>query len=308
VIVVGGEALVDLVQVNGELHALAGGGPFNTAIALGRLGVPVCFLGAVSRDGHGGMLAAKMAEAGVDTSLVRWSDAETATALVKEQSDGTSDYVFDLVGRSFADLTAAQLPALPDEAWALHIGTLALALDPPAAAYEALAEREFGRRRIILDPNIRPAIFGEVEAYRRRFERLAALADVIKLSEDDARWLYPGSDARGVLELLLRFGPRVVALTRGSHGAIAATTEGVVDVPGLEVAVADTVGAGDSFGAAFIAALIDENAIGSGANGRPSRQTLRRAVSYAVTASAITCTRRGAVPPTRAEIAAFLGR
>jgi fructokinase len=307
-IVIGGEALVDLVDENGSLRAVAGGGPFNTAMAFGRLDVAVGFLGALSRDAYGHMLAEQLIGAGVDTSLVQWSDAPTPRALVHRLGDGKNEYTFDLAATSLFDLAPEQLPQLPEEAWAIHVGTLALGVDPPAAAYEALVDREAGRRRIILDPNVRPAVFGDVKTYRRRFERLSDLADVVKLSEDDAAWIYPGLSAREVLALILGFGPRVVALTRGEHGAIAASSDGFVDIAGIPVAVADTVGAGDSFGAALIAALIDEGAFGLDATRLPDEAVLGRAVSYAVAASAITCTRTGATPPSRAEIDAQLDR
>jgi fructokinase len=306
VIVIGGEALVDLVDDNGVLRTVAGGGPFNTAIAFGRLDVPVGFLGAISRDAYGQMLAAQLTEAGVDTSLVRWSDAATPRALVHRLGDGKNEYRFDLAGTSLVDLGPEQLPLLSDDTWAIHVGTLALAVDPPAAAYETLVDREAGRRRIIVDPNVRPAVFGPVETYRRRFERLCGLADLVKLSEDDAAWIYPGLSAEEVLKLILSLGPRIVAVTRGEHGAIAASADVLVDVAGIRVAVVDTVGAGDSFGAALIAALIDEGAFGVDATRLPDEAVLARAVSYAVAASAVTCTRTGATPPSRAEIASQL--
>jgi fructokinase len=304
VIVIGGEALVDLVDDNGTLHAVAGGGPFNTAIAFGRLRVPVSFLGTISRDDYGRMLAQRLVESGVEMSLVRWSDAPTAHAVVDRRNDGRNEYTFHLGGTSLADLEAHDLPTLPEEAWAIHVGTLALAIDPPAAAYEALVDREAGRRRIVLDPNVRPPIFGDVATYRLRFERLARLADLVKLSEDDAAWIYPGASVEDVLELILGFGPRIVAVTRGENGAIAGSGNGLVDVPGIRVTVVDTVGAGDSFGAAFVAALVDDGVFGPGAPPAADEAALARAASYAVAASAITCTRTGAAPPTRAEIEA----
>jgi fructokinase len=304
VIVIGGEALVDLVDDNGSLHPVAGGGPFNTAIAFGRLRVPVGFLGTISRDAYGLMLAQRLVEAGVETSLVRWSDAPTAHAVVHLGHDGRNEYTFHLGGTSLADLEPDDLPALPEEAWAIHVGTLALAVDPPATAYEALVDREAGRRRIVLDPNVRPLIFGDVATYRRRFERLAQLADLVKLSEDDAAWIYPSKSVEDVLELILGFGPRIVAVTKGENGAVAGSGNGFVDVPGFRVTVVDTVGAGDSFGAAFVAALVDDGAFGPDAPHAPGEAALTRAVSYAAAASALTCTRTGAVPPTRDEIVA----
>lgn len=305
-IVIGGEALVDLVEHDGSLLAMAGGGPFNTAIALGRLDLAVGFLGVISRDAYGQMLAQQLVDAGVDMSLVRWSDAPTPRAVVHRGRDGKHEFTFDVRGTSLVDLPPHQLPDLRDDAWAIHVGTLALAIDPPAAAYEAFVDREARRRQIILDPNVRPAIFGDVVTYRGRFERLAQVADLVKLSEDDAAWIYPGTSVEDVLELILAFGPRVVAMTRGPNGAIASSGDGFVDVPGIRVTVVDTVGAGDTFGAAFVAALVDDGAFGPQATGTVDEAVLTRAVSYAVAASAITCTRTGAVPPSRDEIDAQL--
>jgi fructokinase len=301
-IVIGGEALVDLVDEAGSLHPVAGGGPFNTAIAFGRLDVPVGFLGTISRDADGQMLAQRLIDAGVDISLVRSSAAPTPRAVVHRGRDGRNEYTFDLGATSFVDLSPEQLPLLPADAWAIHVGTLALALDPPAAAYQALLDREAGRRRVIIDPNVRPAIFGDTRMYRRRFEHLTQLADIVKLSEDDAAWIYPGHPAEAVLEHILGFGPRIVALTRGENGALAASGDAFVDVAGIPVTVVDTVGAGDSFGAALIAALVDDGAFGPSATTAVAESVLARATSYAVAASAITCTRTGAVPPSRREI------
>ena len=301
-IVIGGEALVDLVEEDGSLRPVAGGGPFNTAIAFGRLDVAVGFLGVISRDAYGQMLAQQLVDAGVDMSLVRWSDAPTPRAVVHRDLDGRHEFTFDIRGTSLVDLPPHELPDLRDDAWAIHVGTLALAIDPPAAAYEAFVDREAGRRQIILDPNVRPAIFGDVVTYRRRFERLARVTNLVKLSVDDAAWIYPGMSIEDVLELLLGLGARVVAITRGADGAVARSGDGLVGVPGIPVTVVDTVGAGDSFGAAFVAALVDDGAFGPGATCLADEAVLTRAVSYAVAASAITCTRTGAVPPSREEI------
>jgi len=306
VIVVGGEALVDLVDDDGSRRALAGGGPFNTAVALGRLDVPVAFLGPISRDSGGRMLAQLLLDAGVDTSLVRWSDYPTPQATVQRGCDGRNAYRFALPETAFTDLLPETLPALPERAWAIYAGALALGVDPPASAYEALLDREAGRRQIILDPNVRPVIFGDAVTYRRRFERLAALADVVKLSDDDAAWIYPELGLADVAELILNLGPRLVAVTRGAAGATARSAQASVDVPGIPVVVADTIGAGDSFGAALVAALVDERALGPSPARELERAVLARAVSYAVAASAVTCTRTGAVPPTRGEIEAQL--
>jgi fructokinase len=307
VIVVGGEALVDLVDEHGLLSPVPGGGPFNTAIALGRLGIPVAYLGTLSNDEYGGLLARLLLEAGVDMSLVRWSDAPTPLAVVHLHDDGDNAYTFYLTGTSLADLPPEAVPALPEHVWAIHLGTLALAVDPPAAAYEALLEREAGRRAIVLDPNVRPAVFGDKAAYRARFERFARSADVVKLSDSDAAWIYPELELEDVLDRLLGLGPRLAAITMGGLGAVAASREGQARVPAVPVTVADTVGAGDSFGAAFLASLVERDALEPGATRPLDDSLLEEAVEYAVTAAAITCTRRGAVPPSRAEIDAWIG-
>jgi fructokinase len=308
VIVVGGEALVDLVEDRGLLRPVPGGGPFNTAIALGRLGVPVGFLGTLSHDDYGSLLAGLLIEAGVDMSLVRWSDAPTPLAVVHRQDDGKSTYSFYLSGTSLTDLPPEAVPALPDDVCAIHVGTLGLAIDPPAAAYEALLEREAGRRTIILDPNVRPAVFGDQISYRARFERLAGFADVVKLSERDAAWIYPELERADILERVLGLGPRLVAMTMGTLGAVAASREGQARVPAVPVTVVDTVGAGDIFGAALLAALVERDALESGATRPLDDSLLEEVVEYAVSAAAITCTRRGAVSPSRAEIEAWIGR
>jgi fructokinase len=307
VIVVAGEALIDLVDDDGVSRPVPGGGPFNTAIALGRLGIPVAYLGTLSRDDHGSLLARWLIEAGVDASLIRWSDAPTPLAVVHRQDDGGNAYTFELAGTSFTDLPPEALPSLPGNVSAIHIGTLLLAVDPPAAAYEALLAREAPVRKIVFDPNVRPPVFGDQVSYRARFERLAELADIIKLSDDDAAWIYPGRSLDDVLDAVLAFGPRLVAVTRGADGAMARSPLAAVEIPGIPVDVVDTVGAGDSFGAALVAALVDEGALGAGEERELDRPVLERAVAYAVTASAITCTRMGAVPPSRAELDAWIG-
>jgi fructokinase len=307
VIVVGGEALVDLVDDHGVHRPVPGGGPFNTAVALGRLGVPVAYLGTLSRDDHGTLLTRVLIEAGVDVSLSRRSDAPTPVAVVHRQNDGGNTYAFQLAGTSFTDLTPEAIPPLPGDVWAIHVGTLALAVDPPAAAYEALLAREAGFRKIVLDPNVRPAVFGDRATYRARFEGLTRLADIVKLSDDDAAWVYPDLELERILDRILGLGPRLVAITLGRFGAVAASPDARVRVPALRIIVADTVGAGDSFGAALLAALAEQGALESEATPRLDNSLLEDALTFAVTASAITCTRAGAVPPSRAEIDAWIG-
>ena len=306
-IVVAGEALVDLVDEGGLLRAVPGGGPFNTAIALGRLGVPVAYLGTLSRDDYGGVLAELLADASVDLSLVRATDAPTPVAVVnKHAGDGGNTYTFYLAGTALADFPQASLPAIPNHAVALHVGTLALAVDPPATTYRLLVEREADRRTIVFDPNIRPAVFGDAEAYRRRFEELCRLSTVVKMSRDDAAWIYPGYEPTEVIERVLGFGPRMIAVTLGAEGAMAASTVGRTQLSADHVDVVDTVGSGDSFGAGLIASLNEQDALALDSTRPLDDAVLEKAVSLAISVAALTSTRTGAAAPSRGEVDAYL--
>jgi len=307
VIVVAGEALVDLVEEGGMRRAVPGGGPFNTAIALGRLGLPVAFLGTLSRDDHGGVLAGLLADASVDLSLVRTTDAPTPVAVVnKHGGDGGNSYTFYLAGTALADFPRASLPALPSQAVALHVGTLALAVDPPAMTYRLLVEREADKRTIVFDPNIRPAVFGDAEAYRPRFEQLCRLATIVKMSRDDAAWIYPGYEPSEVMERVLDLGPRMIAITLGAEGAMAASAVGRVQLPADRVDVIDTVGSGDSFSAGLIASLHEQDALALNSTQPFDDAVLEKAVSLAISVAALTSTRTGAAPPSRGELDAYL--
>lgn len=267
----------------------------------------MAFLGTLSRDSYGTLLARLLAEAGVDTSLVRRSEAPTPLAVVHRQDNGENTYTFYLAGTALTDFPPETVPPLPEHVSAIHLGTLGLAIDPPAATYAALLEREAPRRTIVLDPNVRPAVFGDQNAYRARFERFAASASVVKLSDRDAAWIYPELELAEILERVLGLGPRLVAITLGALGAVAASREGQARVPAVPVDVVDTVGAGDSFGAALLAALVERDALAPGATRPLDDSLLEDAISYAVAASAITCTRQGALPPSRRELDAWIG-
>jgi fructokinase len=307
VIVVAGEALVDLVEEEGVRRAVPGGGPFNTAIALGRLGLPVAFLGTLSRDDHGGVLAELLADASVDLSLVRATDAPTPVAVVNMHGgDGGNSYTFHLAGTALADFPRASLPALPSQAVALHVGTLALAVDPPATTYRLLVEREADKHTIVFDPNIRPAVFGDAEAYRLRFEQLCRLSTVVKMSRDDAAWIYPNCEPTEVLERVLGFGPRMIAVTLGAEGAMAASAVGRTQLPADHVDVIDTVGSGDSFGAALVASLHEQGALALDSTRPLDDAVLEKAVSFAGSVAALTSRRTGAAPPSRGEVDAYL--
>jgi fructokinase len=301
-IAVAGEALIDLVFSDGVLRPHPGGGPYNTAIALGRLDVPVGFVGRISVDPFGRLLERCLAESGVDDRYLLRGQAPTPLAVVDDTGDGSHSFTFYLVGTAYADLTPADLPALDPGVVAVYAGTLALATDPPAAAIEALMEREAPRRVIVIDPNVRPAVFGEPNEYRARFERWAGFAHVIKLSNADAEWLYPELEPEAVLERLLERGVQLAVLTRGGDGAVARSTVGRADISAPPVDVVDTVGAGDAFAAGLLRRLWETDRLAGASLGLLDDGELEDALTFATAVASLGVGRPGADPPSLAEV------
>jgi fructokinase len=300
-IVVAGEALIDLVPAPGDtLAAHLGGGPFNTARALGRLDRPVAYLGRLSTDRFGARLAGQLAADGVRLDAHVRTDDPTTLALVELDERGSAAYRFYVDGTAAPGLTPADaLAALPAGVGFLHIGTLGLVLEPAADALEALAGELHGRALVMADPNCRPAVIAAPAAYRARLTRVLALADVVKVSEEDLAWLAPGVPARDAARALLGQGPAVVLLTRGGEGAVALTAEGAAEVPAPPVRVVDTIGAGDAFSAGWLAWWsehgLDRAALADG-------EAVAEATRFACLVAARTCERAGASPPRRAEL------
>jgi fructokinase len=306
VIAVGGEALIDLIPDGDGLHPHPGGGPFNTAVSLGRLGVPAAFVGRLSNDPFGRLLEARLAESGVDGRYVLHGDAPTPLALVHPTSDGDHEFSFYLSGTAYADVAIADLPLFDPDVGAVYVGTLALATDPPAAAFEQLIEREAGSRLVIVDPNIRPAVCGEPSAYVPRFESWAGRAHVVKLSDDDAAWLYPDVSHDTVVETILELGPQLVVLTLGAEGALARTSAVSAKVAAPSVTVVDTVGAGDAFSAGLLRRLWEEEWLDAGSVAGLGDDELADLVRFAAVVAALQCSRAGASPPTLDEVTRFL--
>jgi fructokinase len=306
VVVVAGEALIDLIGDDAGLHPYPAGGPFNTAVSLGRLGVPVGFLGRLSDDPFGRLLDATLAESGVDQRYVLHGQAPTPLAVVHARGDGEHDFSFYLAGTAYADVTAADLPELEVEVSALHVGTLALATDPPAGAFEHLIARESKRRLVVIDPNVRPAVCGDRDAYVQRFESWAVQAHVIKLSNDDADWLYPGVPYETVVETILAHGPRLVVLTLGSDGVLARTPAASARAAAPRVNVVDTVGAGDAFGAGLLRRLWETGRLDPRTIDLMNDDDLAGVLTFAAAVATLQCSRAGASPPTLEEVEHFL--
>jgi len=311
VIVVGGEALVDLVPgdpldstVDGGLRALLprlGGGPYNVSLAAGRLGVPTAFLSRVSTDRFGDAMVDRLHASDVDTSLLQRGDEPTTLAVVALDAKGAARYTFYVEGT--ADRLVADPGPLPDTVTALSLGTLGMVLEPGASAYEAMLRREAARGVLtVLDPNIREALITDPAAYRARFASWLPDVRLLKISDDDAAWLTEGADPVAAAKTWIESGVDAVVLTRGADGVAVITAAGeLAHVPSRKVTVVDTIGAGDTVQGALLAWLhtrevADLASLDAGA--------WREALEFAAKAASITVSRSGAEPPTSADMAA----
>ena len=302
-ILVAGEALVDLVVRDGdEVAAHLGGGPFNCARTIGRLEQPVAYLGRLSTDRFGARLRAALEEDGVGLGTVVSTDDPTTLALAEIDEEGAASYRFYAAGTSVPGLTTeAALAAVPDDTDMFHVGTLGLVYEPTAAALEAVAGELAGSALVMLDLNCRPLAVEDHEGYRARLDRLIPAADVVKASDADLEYLDPGTPELEAAQAVLERGPAAVLLTRGARGACVLTADGVTDVPAPRVEVADSIGAGDAFGGGFLAAWRRE---GLGIAELADTQRVIEATRFACLVAARTVERPGASPPRLAEVEA----
>ncbi|MBP2474975.1 fructokinase [Crossiella equi] len=303
-IVVGGEALVDLVPdpstMDGELGPLLpalGGGPYNVAVALGRLGAPTAFVSRLSHDQFGDALLDRLVASGVDVGGVQRGAEPTTLAVVGLAEDGSARYSFHVEGT--ADRLVTDPGPLDSRAKALSLGTLSLVLEPGASVYETMLRREAERGLFtVLDPNIRAGLIPDGDAYRARFRGWLPHVALLKLSVEDADWL--GGD---VAEWLTQ-GPEAVLLTHGGDGLEVRTAQGLsVRVGATKVDVVDTIGAGDTVHAAMLAWLAGHDALSREAVRGLGEAEWAAALEFAGRAAAITCSRAGAEPPYAAELA-----
>jgi len=306
VIVVAGEALVDLiVGPDGGLAAIPGGGPYNTARTIARLGQPVTFLGRISSDRFGRDLRANLVRDGVADDGVIETDDPTTLAVVELDEQGVARYHFYVDGTSAAGLTDAEAAAVMAAAGtALHVGTLGLVLEPVGTTIERLVRESDAERLVMLDPNCRRSATPDPAAFRARIERIARRADVVKVSDDDLRFLALDGGPDAMIERLLELGVRVVLRTHGSDDVEIRTRSNRATVAVPAVDVVDTVGAGDAFGGGFLASW---TGAGRGRDGLASMDLICDSVRVAVRVAALSCARPGADPPTSAELEAFSG-
>ena len=293
-----GEVLIDLIPgADGVHRGPVGGGPANTAKALARLGCDVQFIAGISTDEDGVAARKELLEDEVKLDLALTSDKPTCLAIVSLASNGSASYEFKIAGTATFDFS---LDWLPDPARykpnVLHIGTLATVIAPGADVLYDWALRVAEFAPIVFDPNIRPAVLADRDLYEAAVEKWAAISSVIKVSDDDLAWLYPGQNYADVAARWISDGAALVVVTRGAEGIIGFTSEGSVEVEGAKITVADTVGAGDTVGAIIVEAMIEKGILAL--TGDVLRATLHRAA----VAAGITCSRKGAQPPYKHEL------
>ena len=281
----------------------SGGAVFNTAIALGRLGVQTGMLTGLSTDLFGQQLHASLHANHVDTSLVVYADRPTTLAFV-QLTDGHASYTFYDENSAGRMLEQADMPTLPDEVSALYFGGISLVFEPGAEAYSALLKREAAARVVMLDPNIRPSFIRDIRRYRDRLDRMIALSDIVKVSDEDLNWLYPGPQSLfEKIDFVRRTGPSVVILTRSGDrvtGFLADGTE--VSVPVERTDVVDTIGAGDTFNAGLLARLTELGLLIKESLTAVPPDSIRDAMRFGARVAACTVSRSGANPPWRHEI------
>lgn len=296
--------MIDLVPqgptgVGAGLPALAprlGGGPYNTAVALGRLGSPVAFCSRISADAFGDALVDGLRAAGVEVSYVQRGAEPTTLAVASIGADGSAGYSFYVEGTADRLFTAPE--RLPDGVRAVSFGTCSLVLEPGASAYEELMRREAARGVFTaLDPNIRAGLIPDADAYRARFKSWLPSVSLLKLSEDDASWL------GGTPREWLASGPGAVVMTRGGEGLTVFTRDGDEwSVPGEQVDVVDTIGAGDTVNAALLHGLSARDALSAESLAGLGEDSWAAVLRFAARAAAVTVSRAGAEPPYAKEL------
>jgi fructokinase len=301
-----GEALIDMLpreSTGGEpaFAPYAGGAVFNSAIALGRLGVPTEFLCGLSTDFFGDMLRATLAASQVKSTFAPLSDRPTTLAFVRLVG-GHATYLFYDENTAGRMLSEDDLPALPAEAQAMLFGAISLIPEPSGGAFEALMTREASGRVMMFDPNIRPNFIPDKPKHLDRMRRMMALADIVKLSDEDLLWFGEAGEAEEVAKRWLESGPSLVIVTGGAKGATAYTKTFTTTVTPPSVTVVDTVGAGDTFNAGVLASLHDAGLLSKEAVRSLTEEQVRDALTLGVKTAAVTVSRAGANPPWRREL------
>lgn len=302
-----GEALIDMLpreSTAGEpaFAPYAGGAVFNTAIALGRLGIPVEFFSGLSTDLFGEQIRKVLASSHVGSRYADLSERPTTLAFVR-LADGHATYTFYDENTAGRMLTEAALPSFEADVDGMLFGAISLIPEPCGSAYEDLMRREHPKRVTMLDPNIRPGFIRDKEKHLARITRMIGMADIVKLSDDDLAWFGETGSTADIAARWLALGPKLIIVTGGSKGATGYTRRHAISVASERVTVVDTVGAGDTFNAGILASLHDQGLLSKGAMSGLSDGAVRTALTLGAKAAAITVSRAGANPPWRHEIA-----
>ena len=304
-----GEALIDMLPRSLETGErvflpVCGGAVFNTAVTLGRLESPVGFLSGLSRDMFGDHLMAALSASNVDAGLCVRSDQPSTLAFV-ELVDGQARYTFMDENSAGRSLSVDDLPALPPDTQALHFGAISLIPEPCGSAYETLMEKHCDSAVISLDPNIRPSFIEDAESHRSRIQRMIAMADIVKVSDEDLDWIAPDrAHGEAIDEMVSGIGVSVVVLTKGGDGVSVFTSGGGMDLSAQKVDVVDTIGAGDSFNGGFLDGLRRQELLTKSALKAATGEQLKPALKTAIKVAALTVSRAGANPPWRSELSA----
>jgi fructokinase len=296
-----GEALIDfLPRKTTENHDcyqhVNGGSVYNTAIALGRLGTKVTLFAGVSNDFFGDQLIDGLKASNVDTRYCRRKAQHTTLAFVK-LTNGHARYSFVDEASAGRSLSKTDIPKLPATAKALHFGSISLIADPCGATYGAMLKREAKRRVISIDPNIRASLIKDKKKHVERLNRLIALSDIVKISDEDVEWMTGKTNFAGAARKWLKSGAKIVAITRGGNGVEVFTRRFGFAADAPKVQVADTVGAGDTFTAGFLHYLESHSLLSKATIASIDDVTLQSAATFAMRAAAVTVSRTGADPP-----------
>ena len=294
---VAGEVLIDLIPDSKELKPVVGGGPANTAKALAKIGVRTQLINGISNDKYGQMARDELSSAGVKLDYVKYSEKPTCSSMVSLSDSGSATYEFIIENTATFDFGLDWLPNPQTERpTLLHIGTLATVIEPGASVLYEWAQSVAKVAPIVFDPNIRPAVIGDRKQYVMQVERWVSISSAVKVSDEDLKWLYPSLDIDQVVNNWLTKGPSLIVVTYGDKGLAGYRIDEKVIVDAIKVAVADTVGAGDTLGAILVEAIVKDGL--SSLSGVRLGMMLKRAAK----AAAITVSRSGANPPTLKEI------
>lgn len=303
-----GESLIDFVSQKGpdlQYAPCTGGSPYNLAIAAARLGAPIGFLGKISRDFFGDMLFDRLRSEGVDTSFTRRSDRLSTLAFVKIEDGGEPRYAFYTENTADRNLVSVDIPeSFAKSVECLEFGSISMLLEPQAQTIKNLIRRESGKRAISFDPNVRPMLVLDKAAYTAEMEELAGLSTIVKVSSADLEWLYPERPAEESATEWLAKGAGLIVMTRGKDGAVLLNSSYRVEAPEYWVKVKDTIGAGDTFHAAFLVRLHQLGRLSAKTASELTRDEALDAVEFAVKASSLNCAKQGADPPSSADMEA----